>query len=259
VYPDGAPSLDDPAELYHEASKAYPSFLAREVPGLARLERDTALQEVVTRAVKRHAHLPSVPLPPPSALGAALGRVLRERRSVRELGHAPLALGHLATILHAAYGVTRDGPQPLRSVPSGGALYPLELYVIARSVERLTPGLFHYDPLRHILERLGRSTSDAALEAALVYPELAGGPALVVATGMFWRTRFKYGLRGYRFVLLEAGHVMQNLLLAATALGLAAIPVGGYYDRRLESLLGIDGVNEAALYCAAIGEGAESP
>jgi SagB-type dehydrogenase family enzyme len=70
---------------------------------------------------------------------------------------------------------------------------------------------------------------------------------------MFWRTRFKYGLRGYRFALLEAGHLMQNVLLAAAALDLAAVPVGGFFDSRLERLLSIDGVNESALYCASIG------
>jgi SagB-type dehydrogenase family enzyme len=254
VYPAGEPRLDDPAENYHESSKGYPSFLAREVPGVAKLERDPALQRVVARAVKRHPHLPSVPLPPPGPLDESLGTVLLNRRSVRELGGAPLPLGHLATVLHAAYGVTSEAPQPLRAVPSGGALYPLELYVLASSVRSLEAGLYHYDPLRHALEELG-SPRAGALEEAFVYPELAGASAVVAVTALFWRTRFKYGLRGYRFALLEAGHVVQNLLLAATALGLAAVPIGGYYDARLERLLGVDGVNEAALYCAAIDQG----
>lgn len=72
-------------------------------------------------------------------------------------------------------------------------------------------------------------------------------------TALFWRCRFKYGLRAYRFTLLEAGHVMQNLLLTAQALGLGAVPIGGYYDRRLDEWLGVDGRNESTLYTAAIG------
>jgi SagB-type dehydrogenase family enzyme len=255
VYPDGEPSLDDPAENYHESSKAYPSFLAREVPGVARLEGDPALQQVVARAVKRHPHLPSVPLPPPMPLDASLGTVLRNRRSAREPRGAPLSLEHLATLLHAAYGVTCEAPQPLRTVPSGGALYPLELYVVANAVRGLAARLYHFDPLRHALEKLGSPRAAGTLEDAFVYPEFAGASAVVAVTALFWRTRFKYGLRGYRFALLEAGHVVQNLLLTATALGLAAIPIGGYYDARLERLLGVDGVNEAALYCAAIDSG----
>jgi SagB-type dehydrogenase family enzyme len=70
---------------------------------------------------------------------------------------------------------------------------------------------------------------------------------------MFWRTRFKYGQRGYRFTLLEAGHVGQNLVLAATALGLGSVAVGGFFDCRVEELLSVDGVNESALYAVAVG------
>ena len=70
---------------------------------------------------------------------------------------------------------------------------------------------------------------------------------------MFWRTRFKYGQRGYRFALLEAGHLVQNVLLAATALDIAAVPVGGFYDRRLADVLMVDGINEAPLYVVPLG------
>ena len=88
-------------------------------------------------------------------------------------------------------------------------------------------------------------------------PALGCG-ALFVVSAMFWRTRFKYGLRGYRFALLECGHLAQNLLLAATALDLAAVPLGGFYDRRVDQLLGLDGVNESALYMVAAGVRASS-
>jgi SagB-type dehydrogenase family enzyme len=70
---------------------------------------------------------------------------------------------------------------------------------------------------------------------------------------MVWRTRFKYGLRGYRFSLLEAGHLVQNVVLAATALGLPAVPLGGWYDRRLDELVGADGLDEASVYAVAVG------
>ena len=77
--------------------------------------------------------------------------------------------------------------------------------------------------------------------------------AVVLIAAIFGRTRFKYGLRGYRFALLEAGHVAQNVLLAATALGLAAVPLGAFYDRRMDAFLGLDGVNESSLYAIALG------
>ena len=75
----------------------------------------------------------------------------------------------------------------------------------------------------------------------------------LVVTAMLWRSRFKYGQRGYRFALLEAGHLAQNVLLASEGLDLAAVPVGGFYDRRLAALLAIDGVNEVPLYVLPIG------
>ena len=75
---------------------------------------------------------------------------------------------------------------------------------------------------------------------------------------MFWRTRFKYGLRGYRFALIEAGHVAQNLLLTATALRLGSVPLGGLFDRRIDELLDLDGVNESVLYAVSVGRVDES-
>ena len=76
---------------------------------------------------------------------------------------------------------------------------------------------------------------------------------LILVAGIFGRTRFKYGLRGYRFALLEAGHVAQNIVLAATALDVASVPLGAFFDRRTDEFLGLDGVNESALYTIAVG------
>ncbi len=92
------------------------------------------------------------------------------------------------------------------------------------------------------------------LRGALVDREIAErAAALLVVTAMIWRSRFKYGERGYRFALLEAGHAAQNMLLAATGLALAALPLGGFYDRRLDELVGADGLDEATLYAIALG------
>jgi SagB-type dehydrogenase family enzyme len=121
-------------------------------------------------------------------------------------------------------------------------------------VQGLDAGLYHFDPLRRALEvvRVGDFAADVG--AAMVYPDPATRCAvLVVITAVFWRTRFKYGLRGYRFALLEAGHVMQNAALAATAFGLASVPLAGYFDVRLDELLSLDGVEHSTLYTLAIG------
>jgi len=256
VYGEAGAALDDPAEAYHEASKLYPSFAARQAPGVTRLESEPALQQLVQQSVRRHSQrrvleLPRAELPP-----VQLASALASRRSCRVFGTASLTIREVAMCLNAAQGVT-TGAAPRRTAPSGGALYPLELYVAAFDVSGLAAGLYHYDPLRHALEVLRPGQLRAYVAEAMVFPECTQCSVMLAVTAMFWRTRCKYGLRGYRFALLEAGHAVQNALLAAAALELAALPVGGFYDRRLETLLRIDGVNESVLYCISIGSAPE--
>ena len=184
----------------------------------------------------------------------ALGDLLATRRSARNFSEGKLGLEQLAVILESAYGVTDGSMQPLRAAPSGGALYPLELYVCSLRVRELSTGVFHFNPLSGRLEELEQRDVRRPLSEALIHAELAEQAAVFIAVvAIFWRTRFKYGLRGYRFFLLEAGHVVQNVLLAATALNLAAVPVGGYYDRRLDRLLNLDGVTESTVYGVTLG------
>jgi SagB-type dehydrogenase family enzyme len=260
VYGRVGPDPLDPAEEFHEASKLYPSFIARQSIGVLRLAVEPALQAATLRAGKRNRHLPVQSLPEPAYPTMRLADAIRTRRSARSFDPGrPVTLTSLATLLDAAYGVTGafagDEESPaLRAVPSGGALYPLEVYVLAAHVEDIEEGLYHFVPLRRTLERLPADDPQARLRSALTYPEVFDGSAVtLLVTAMFWRTRFKYGPRGYRFALLEAGHLMQNLLLVATALGLGSVPIGGLFDRRADELLGVDGVNESVLYAAHVG------
>ncbi len=255
----GAQSVDafDPTEDYHEASRMYSGVVDPTVAGAARLERSLDVRVSASRSVKRHAQLPSVPLGARELGSASFAATIDARRSVRVFGTRPLRLVELGTVLQAGYGVTgrlERAPQELRSAPSGGALYPLELYVVARRVDGVAPGLYHFDPLRNCLERLRPECPDSELDGLSPYGELLRSSACFVAmTAMFWRSRFKYGARAYRFTLLEAGHVAQNMLLAVAALGLAAVPIGGFYDREVDSLLGVDGLYEASLYLLPLG------
>jgi SagB-type dehydrogenase family enzyme len=251
VYGDGAP-LDDPAEIYHEASRLSPSTALAQLPGLQRLLDDPVLQSSVERAARRHPHRQGVMLQEPLPLRAPLGEALDRRRSRLGRPGRSLARRELATLLEAAYGLRPREDGPRRTVPSGGALYPLELYPVVLAVAEVEPGVYHYDPFDHRLADLARDPH--AIEGALVDREMLSHASVAVAiTAVFWRSRFKYGQRAYRFALLEAGHVAQNFLLAAAALGLEALPVGGFYDRRLEDVIGVDGVDESALYLLLVG------
>jgi SagB-type dehydrogenase family enzyme len=249
--------LDDPTETYHEASRLYAGLVDPLVRGAALIERSPEVLATVARSVKRHHHLPVLSLPAPELGPAQLADALARRRSLRTFGERRLDVAVLSSLLHAAYGVTdlvEGTTQALRSAPSGGALYPLELYVACGRVSGAEEALYHYDPLRHALERLRPISYEGNLAALTPYPELLSASAATVAlTATFWRSRFKYGPRAYRFTLLEAGHVGQSLLLAATALELASTPVGGFYDRLVDGFLDIDGLDEASLYLFPIG------
>ena len=238
----GDTDLDDPAELFHEASKLYPALRELQSAGIVRLAQDDDLHAAAQHPVRRNPQLPSIELTASSPPDASLWSAIAGRRSSHDFTGS-LGVDALTTMLLAG-----------RAVPSGGALYPLEIYVVTRSVAGLPRGVFHFDPERRVLEVMRDEDVADELGAAMPAPELLGdASAVIFVTAVFWRTRFKYGLRGYRFALLEAGHVMQNVLLAATALDLTAFPLGGFYDAAVEELLGVDGVDESVLYGAVVG------
>jgi SagB-type dehydrogenase family enzyme len=245
--------LDDPAEHYHESSRLYRRIAPERLDVLHELEGGSALLHTLARSARTHDHRPAIALPPPEPLGGRLGDVLARRRSVRPDVLRPLRLSELSAVLCASYAAGGRRELRRRPVPSAGALYPLELYVLATAVRGLDAGLYHFHPFRHRLCRLGpldwTRTRGALVDATL----LDTAAALVIVTALFWRSRFKYGLRGYRFALLEAGHVVQNAVLAAADLGLAALPVGGFYDRGLDALVGAEGLDEASVYAVVLG------
>ena len=263
VYAD-APGEDDPAEAYHVASKLSPATAAHAMRGALRLAESEDLRRSAPRAVRRRAQHPAFALPEATRLDLPLCDALSARRSARTFGDGALQLADLAAVLRAGYGLTGalpvagSPPQPLRAAPSAGALYPLELFVAATHVDGLQARIHHYDPLAGTVVRLPAPA--AAVRGTTPYAKLVSeAAAVLVIAAVFWRSRFKYGLRAYRFTLLEAGHVAQSILLACAALGLAALPLGGFYDRRLDELLDLDGVDESSLYAICLGPPGELP
>jgi SagB-type dehydrogenase family enzyme len=251
LYGDGEPRLDDPAELFHEASKLHPALGMRQTAGMARLGSNDELQAAAGLAARSNPQLPAHRLPRPRRPRCSLWVALERRQSRRDFDGAWLAERSLATVLDSGYGI-RAGNR--RRVPSGGALYPLEVYVASHRVDGVGAGVYRFDPHRHALEELDRSDPWAALETACVFPGLLDGAAAVMlVAAVFGRTRFKYGQRGYRFALLEAGHVVQNVVLAAAALGLPALPLGGFYDAQVDALVDLDGVEESVVYGVVVG------
>jgi SagB-type dehydrogenase family enzyme len=214
----------------------------------------------VPPAVKRLSRRPRVALPPARTEGA-LPEVLLARRTWRRFSPRGLPVQDLATLLDLTFGVQEwmnagvQGRAPLKTSPSGGARHPIEAYVLALRVDGLARGLYHYASDRHALTRLRARATPQQLVSYLPtqwwYGEAA---ALVLMTAVFARSQWRYDFaRGYRAVLLEAGHVCQTFCLVATWLGLAPFCSMALADSRIEKDLGVDGVTESVLYAAGVG------
>lgn len=256
IYRTGVPGHDDPAENYFEASKLYTSSIQWDVPGAQALEHSHELRTMSMRSARRYASRPIMALPEPAPLTGSLADVLAARRSAEAFGAGEVDLAVLSGVLRCTYGITGWlGNRALRPTPSGGALYPLDVFVMAHRVPALrSGGLYHFDPFRDLLADLG-DVDLTALAAALNPPELPERAALaIVLSASFWRSRFKYGQRALRFALIEAGHLAQNMLLVTTGYGLAARPLGGFLDAGVTELLpDHNGVDDAPVYVLLIG------
>ncbi len=254
VYGNERLTYDDPTENWFEATKVYRASMAWDAPGVSRLTRSPALQMIATRAGKRFDDLPTVPLPAPLTPTMNLQEAADQRRSVHRFTGQEISFPQLSTLLDFSYGVTHRPEGLRRRVPSGGALYPIDIYVFASHVTDLEHGVYHYDPYRTCLAHLG-DFADERLSSALLQEEMVStSSATVVLSASFWRNRFKYGPRSGRFVFLDAGHIMQNLSLIAPAIDLGGRPFGGFIDDELSELIGYhNGVDTAPLYAFVAG------
>jgi SagB-type dehydrogenase family enzyme len=210
---------------------------------------------------------PATPLPPPEHIEATFSQVVASRVSARFMEPRQLSMPELAALLHHAYGITRTNEgtgfvRPFRSAPSGGGLYPLEIYFYGKHIEGLPRGLYHYSPAKNQVRLLSEGDQTQRIADALVQfqAQVAYDASVIFfLTALFERSTFKYGTRGYRFILLEAGHVAQNINLVAAGLGLGSLNIGGYYDRVIDKILGIDGVSHSTIYMVAVSQSIEAP
>lgn len=240
-------------ELFHENSK------------IGRYDVSLSNEEIQARMEELHQSLPFIGYPvtelPQSLvpLSDPFDQIITARISARSMEPSRISLTELRTVLHYAYGITRDNegtsfPRPFRTVPSAGALYPLDILFHTTWVEGLSAGLYHYNPTQNCLRQVYNGDLTKKLSSAMVQPALALNSSLtffIAAT--FERTVFKYRDRGYRFALIEAGHVSQNINLVAQALGLTCLNIGGYFDREIDDLLDFDGITQSTIYMIALG------
>jgi SagB-type dehydrogenase family enzyme len=185
----------------------------------------------------------------------SLDRALRQRKSIRDFQAKPISRGKLSYLLWASTGIqrTEDGYE-FRTVPSAGALYPIETYVVANNVRKLQAGVYHYSVRTHQLEQIKQGEFQGAIAAAALGQGMcASAAAVFIWSAVFERCKWKYGQRAYRYIYLDAGHIAENLALAAVSLNLGSCEIGALYDDHVNAIVGIDGTEESVLCMAVVG------
>lgn len=234
-------------DLYHSETKYYRDRMAG-----GRLRR-----EEMPEAYKTYPDAETISLSEPNrSVGNPIWDILSRRRSVRDYSPRPISKEELSQLLWATQGVTaRAGQYAFRTAPSAGALYPIETYVVVNRVNDLAEGIYHYDVRGHKLEVVRKgSFGEELAQASLGQGMLQEGAFAFVWTAIVARSKWKYRERAYRYIYMDAGHIGQNAYLAAEAMGMGCCTVGAFLDDEVNSIMGIDGKNEIAVYLCSVGK-----
>ncbi len=196
-----------------------------------------------------------ITLPKPKTSGGiSVEEAIAGRRSVRKFTNDALTLGEVSQILWASGGATVDGVTgPTRAYPSAGALYPLEIYLVAGSVKDLEPGVYKYDWRRHTLASIKKGDVRSGLAgASLGQGMIQEAPITIVVTVFPEKVKSRYGERGVtRYVSMDAGHLGQNVHLEAESMGLGTVMVGAFMDEDVKKVLGVE--DETPIYIMPVG------
>lgn len=217
--------------------------------GAAHLPKD-----VPTGAHKAYPRMPQIFLPEPARLPDTLQETLENRRSARSGNpDMPMSLQETGTLL--GLGLAKKRGSVRRNYPSGGALYPVETYVVSTALESQPPAAFHYNPTRHTLERLWVLPDAFNMKSLAKHPDTLPVSTLIVFTSVWQRSSAKYGDLAYQHALIESGHMSENLLLLGSALSLHVRPYAGFNDKLLAQLLDLDEECEQPVHAVTLCKG----
>lgn len=257
----GDPERTRISRTFHENSKIRSAFRTLPAVDVDRLAPDT--RRALARPYRDYGRTRTEqPWPAEGARPLLpLDAAVRRRRSAAAMGVGPMRLAELARVLELSVGVTGtartpDGVElPLRATPSAGGLCAYDLFVLARRVDGLTPGVHYVHPGRRSLQLVDGHCSFEEAAAHTGYAgRVAEAAAVVLFVAAFGRARWKYGERGYRMALIECGHVAQSVVTAAAALGLVAHPLSGFVDDHFDRLVGVNGTDDAVVHLTLLGE-----
>jgi SagB-type dehydrogenase family enzyme len=264
--------LSDVSAVFHENTKLNRLETFKTAPSINHFLENETVSTMQAELCPDYRNAERHDLPTPEDIEVPLSSAIGQRRSHRQFTSEGLSIETVSTLLYHTAGVTgRRTPevtpefdtedeilQEYRSYPSAGALYPVELYfLVPHGNGDLEPGIYYYVPNGHylrVLEWDGKTFQDSVEEIFVGEDmEYVDADLVCIMSASFWRAKAKYGSRGYRYVMQEAGHIGQNLLLTATALGLGGVPLASFTDNDANDLLGIDGFDEAVVYTASLG------
>jgi SagB-type dehydrogenase family enzyme len=204
---------------------------------------------------------PVIALPAPQAirLGALPVReAIEQRQSLREYADVPLSQEELSYLLWCTQGVKQVVPQSrtMRTVPSAGGRHAFETLLCVNRVEGLAPGIYRFLATKHALfgENLAPSVADRLTEACLGQEFVKRSGATFIWVAVTYRMKYRYGERAYRYLYLDAGHVCQNLYLAAETIGCGACAMAAFSDDEVNAVLHLDGHEQFAIYLGAVGK-----
>jgi SagB-type dehydrogenase family enzyme len=209
---------------------------------------------------KTYKHYPKAPKykleAPQREGGMPLWEAINLRHSIRNFRDQPMKKEIFSQLLWAIQGITHESMGfEFRAAPSAGALYPVETYLVIHNVEEIESGIYHYGVQNHELEQLKKGDFREAVARAALDQDMAYAASVVfIWTAVFQRSKWKYKQRAYRYIYLDAGHIAQNLALAAVSFKLGTCQIGALYDEEVNALIGIDGEEESVVYLSAVGQ-----
>ena len=234
-------------DLYHQETKYRREAMAR--GGLNWAHQPSPYKEFPNRLK----HLQIQPLDYQD--GRPIWEVIAQRRSIREFSRQPITFSELSQLIWATQGVTSEASGfEFRATPSAGALYPIETYIVVNRVKEISPGIYHYNVKEAKLSLLKEGDFGSDLcQAGLDQEMLEEAACVFIWTAIVERSKWKYRERAYRYIYMDAGHIGQNLYLAATALNLGCCTVGAFFDEEVDRLIEVDGKEEISVYLGAVG------
>jgi SagB-type dehydrogenase family enzyme len=247
---------------FHETTRLYRRASAQFRRSVQFFNRSEAGVLAVTRGGKTYPNGRSLSFPEPQTLTSTLTEALQNRRSTRDFCDKTISKEEIFTLLCHALGSNRSMPSAtsaeaifrLRPYPAAGALFAVEFYPVFLRVEDASRAVTHFNPSSMTATLVRSAVADAELAAALGdTPALRSAALVIVQTIVMKRITQKYRERGYRFALLEAGLAAQNICLVASAMGLGSLVWGGFFDRTLDELIQVHGLEETSVNAIFVG------